>query len=269
MLEKLTDLAVHLALFLTICKALIIVILGYFIALFLKRKTRKILSKKDEILAIFTAQLVFIISLIVVAITALSALGVQVASILAVLGTAGLAIALALKDSLSSIAGGIILIVLRPFTRGDIVEINGIEGRVECVTLFNTTVRLHDNKLAIIPNRNIASSNIINATDAPTRRIDIVVGVGYDSDLALAAKVLKDVVADFPKIDREKEPLIGITDFGESSINFIVRVFANLEDGLFAIKSDLIAQIKLAFDANNIEIPYNKLDLQITEIKKL
>ncbi|WP_367971771.1 small-conductance mechanosensitive channel MscS [Helicobacter acinonychis] len=244
-------------------KAVVIACVGFYLSFFLRKKIVKLLSKKDEILANFIAQVAFVLILIITTIITLSTLGVQTTSIITVLGTAGIAVALALKDSLSSIAGGIILIVLRPFKKGDTVELSGLNGKVESVNLFNTSLRLHDGRLAVLPNRNVANSNIINSNNTECRRIEWVCGVGYGSDIELVHKTIRDVIDAMEKIDKNMPTFIGITDFGQSSLNFTIRVWAKIEDGIFNVRSELIERIKNALDANHIEIPFNKLDISI------
>ncbi|WP_187924800.1 small-conductance mechanosensitive channel MscS [Helicobacter pylori] len=246
-------------------KAIVVFCIGFYFSFFLRNKTMKLLSKKDEILANFVAQVTFILILIITTIIALSTLGVQTTSIITVLGTVGIAVALALKDYLSSIAGGIILIILHPFKKGDIIEISGLEGKVEALNFFNTSLRLHDGRLAVLPNRSVANSNIINSNNTACRRIEWVCGVGYGSDIELVHKTIKDVIDAMEKIDKNMPTFIGITDFGQSSLNFTIRVWAKIEDGIFNVRSELIERIKNALDANRIEIPFNKLDISINK----
>ncbi|CBG40691.1 small-conductance mechanosensitive channel MscS [Helicobacter mustelae] len=245
-------------------KALVFFCIGLYLSFFLRKKVVKLLSKKDEILANFIAQVAFVLTLIITAIIALSSLGVQTTSIITVLGTAGIAVALALKDSLSSIAGGIILIVLRPFKKGDTVELSGLNGKVESVNLFNTSLRLHDGRLAILPNKSVANSNIVNSNNSECRRIEWICGVGYGSDVEIVRKTIKEVIDGMEKIDKSMPTFVGITDFGSSSLNFTIRAWAKIEDGIFNVRSELIERVKNALDANHIEIPFNKLDISIT-----
>lgn len=246
-------------------KAIIMLLVGWYFAKFIKSRLLKFLSKKDEILANFLAQLGFIVCIIITIITTLGTLGVQTTSILTVVGTAGVAIALALKDSLSSIAGGIILIVLRPFKKNDVVELGSISGKVEAVNLFNTSIRMADDRLAILPNRNIVGANIINSTDSERRRIEWVCGVGYNSDIEKVRNVIKEVIAKMDKIDNDFPAFVGITDLGTSSLNFTVRVWAKIENGVFNVRSELIEKVKIALDQEGIEIPFNKLDITIKQ----
>lgn len=245
-------------------KAGIILIVGYYISSFIRSKTHKAIARKDQILANFIAQIVFILGIIVAVITALGTIGVQTNSIMAVLGTAGVAIALGLKDSLSSVASGIILIILRPFKQGDLIEADGLVGSVESINLFTTNLRLNDGKIAIIPNSNIAKANIINTTYNEQRRIEFVVGVGYASDIESVKSLIAQVLKSTPEIDLDQGSFIGLTDLGASSLNFTVRFWVKLEYGVLNTQSKVLEALKVALDENKIEIPFNKLDVNIT-----
>ncbi|PAF53083.1 mechanosensitive ion channel protein [Helicobacter sp. 13S00482-2] len=249
--------------FLLVLKVIFIFVVGIFLIHFTRKKIVKIISKKDEILGNFISQVASIAILIITIMTVLANIGVQIGSILAVLGTIGVAIALALRDSLSSIAGGIILIVLRPFKKNDTIELGSITGNVESINLFNTMVRMPDDKLAILPNRNVVNANIINCTDSDKRRIEWVFGVKYDNDIEEIRHIIKDVVSKMDKLDLTIAPFIGVTDFGENSLNFTIRVWAKLHNNVFVIRSELIENIKIALDEQNIQIPLGKMDITI------
>lgn len=253
---------------LILLKAILIFVVGFFLAKFARKKVSKILGKKDEILGSFISQVISIGILIVAIVTALANMGIQTGSILAVLGTIGVAIALALKDSLSSIAGGIILIVLRPFRKNDTIELGSITGNVEGINLFNTMIRMPDDKLAILPNRNVVNANIINCTDSNKRRIEWVFGVKYENDIEEIRHIIKEVISKMDKVDSSLSPFIGVTDFGHNSLNFTIRVWAKLEDNVFAIRSELIENIKIALDKQKIQIPPQKLDITILDQNK-
>ncbi|PAF47808.1 mechanosensitive ion channel protein [Helicobacter sp. 12S02634-8] len=248
---------------LALLKAVIILVVGFYIAKIVRSKTHRFIGKRDEILGNFISQVAFIAVLIVTIVTMLGNIGVQTASILAVLGTAGVAIALALKDSLSSIAGGIILIVLRPFKKNDTIEIGPINGKVEAINLFNTMIRMPDDKLAVLPNRNVVNANIINCTDSEKRRIEWVFGVRYDSDIEVVRGILKTTIAQMDKIDQDMTPFVGVTDFGANAVCFTIRVWAKIQDNVFSIRSELIEATKAALDAAHIEIPPQKLDITL------
>lgn len=253
---------------LVLLKAILIFVVGFLLARFARKKISKIIGKKDEILGNFISQVISIGILIISIVTALANMGIQTGSILAVLGTIGVAIALALKDSLSSIAGGIILIVLRPFRKNDTIEIGAITGNVEGINLFNTMIRMPDDKLAILPNRNVVNANIINCTDSNKRRIEWVFGVKYDNNIEEIRNIIKDVISKMDKVDSSSAPFIGVTDFGQNSLNFTIRVWAKLEDNVFGIRSELIENTKIALDKQKIQIPPQKLDITILNQNK-
>lgn len=253
---------------LVLLKAILIFVIGFFLARFARKKVSKIVGKKDEILGNFISQVISISILIIAIVTALANMGIQTGSILAVLGTIGVAIALALKDSLSSIAGGIILIVLRPFRKNDTIELGSITGNVEGINLFNTMIRMPDDKLAILPNRNVVNANIINCTDSNKRRIEWVFGVKYDNNIEEVRHIIKEVISKMDKVDLTLAPFIGVTDFGQNSLNFTVRVWAKLEDNVFGIRSELIENTKNALDKQKIQIPPQKLDITILNQNK-
>ncbi|MCX2716686.1 mechanosensitive ion channel [Helicobacter sp. MIT 21-1697] len=249
-------------------KATLILIVGYYASRFIGNKVRKAIAKKDEILARFIAQIIFILSLVVMIIAALGTMGVQTNSIIAVLGTAGVAIALGLKDSLSSVASGIVLIILRPFKRGDLIEVSGLIGNVEAINLFTTNLRLNDGKFAIIPNSNMATANIINTTYNDQRRIELIIGVGYESDIESVKNIIIEVLQSTPEVDLEQPYFIGLTELASSSLNFTLRFWVKLEYGIINTQSKVLESIKTNLDKNGIEIPYNKLDINISQAPK-
>lgn len=245
-------------------KGAVLFFCGIYIAFFSRTKIKKIIAKKDEILGNFVSQVFFVCIVILSAITALGTVGVQTTSIIAVLGTAGLAIALALKDSLSSLASGIVLIVLRPFKKGDLLEIGSISGRVEAINLFHTTLRLPDNKLSIFPNESITKGVITNCTDAEQRRIEWIVGVGYSSDIEEVKTILTGVIAEIEEISKDPSPFVGVSELNSSSIDFCIRVWIANHINIFEVRSKLIEECKKALDKAEIEIPYKQLDVRIS-----
>ncbi len=246
-------------------KASVILIAGYYLSRFIRKKVSQAISKRDEILGKFISQVLFILSIVVILVAALGTIGIQTNSIIAVLGTAGVAIALGLRDSLSSVASGIILIILRPFKKGDLIEINGMTGSVEAINLFNTNLRLNDGKLAIIPNKSVTNANIINTTVNEQRRIEIILGVGYQSDIEAVKRIVADVLQNTPEVDLEQTYFVGLTELGSSCLNFTLRFWVKIEYGILNAQSKVLESIKTQLDKNGIEIPYNKLDVNITK----
>lgn len=235
----------------------LILAIGWYLAYFFSKKVRKMLSKHDEILANFVAQVVFIVIIIACIISALAALGVQTASILAVVGTAGLAIALALKDSLSSLASGIVLIVLRPFKKGDVIEVNGISGFVESLNLFNTFVVLSDGRMAILPNKNIATANIINATKLHLRRVDWNCKIEYDDNIKEIREILTSVIHSLNYVDKQKEIFTTfnvLEDSEQASMEVIVYFWAKQEKKVMDLKTKMAKEARKEFEKRGIKI---------------
>lgn len=270
-------------------KAIFILIFGLWFAYFIAGRVRKILLRvlKDEMLAGFLSKIAFVGIMILVVVATLGTMGVQTTSIIAALGAAGLAIALALKDSLSNLASGIMLVVFRPFTKDDKVEISGLVGIIEDISLFHTYMRMADGKLVIMPNTSVATNQVINYTRKHTNsiekddkkikirsadniilRIDWLVGVGYASDIDEVKNVILKAVESTKNIDNgaknaSKKVFVGVNELQASAIEFAVRAWV-VDNSKFAVtKSNMIENVKKALDAANIEIPYNKLDVNL------
>lgn len=175
----------------------------------------------------------------------------------------GIVVVLVLKDYFLSIVGGIIFIILYFFKKGDIIEIFGLEGKVEVFNFFNTFLCLYDGCLVVLFNRSVVNFNIINSNNIVCWCIEWVCGVGYGSDIELVYKIIKDVIDIMEKIDKNMFIFIGIMDFGFSLLNFIIRVWVKIEDGIFNVCSEFIECIKNVLDVNYIEIFFNKLDIVI------
>ncbi len=266
-------------------KAIIILIVGIWFAYFIARKMRKLILKtlQDEMLANFLAKVAFIGIVIMAVVVTLGTMGIQTTSIIAALGAAGIAIALALKDSLSNLASGIMIVVFRLFTKNDTIEVNGILGNVEDISLFHTYLKTLDGKLVIIPNTNIATNNVINYTahffkktkngeiiksKEVVRRIDWLIGVSYDSDIDKARQIITEAVQstdniDIGKKDSSKAIFVGVNELQSSAIEFVVRAWVVDNARFGKTKCDMIENVKKALDKHNIEIPYNKLDVNL------
>jgi small conductance mechanosensitive channel len=216
----------------------------------------------EQILRDFLRNLAYAIGLIVVFVAALDALGVPTTSLLAVLGAAGLAIGLAMKDSLSNIASGVMLIVLRPFRAGDAVSIAGQEGIVEQVRIFQTLLRTYQNHDVILPNSQITTAPIINYTARAQRRIDLPVGIGYGDDLAEARTVLLGLAASNPRVLKDPAADVLVTRLGESSIELVLRAWSATPDYV-EVRSELIEAMARGFSSAGISIPYPQRDLHV------
>ena len=244
--------------------ALLILVIGFYIARVFSRYVSKLIIKLtgDETLGGFLRNVVFVALFILIIITALTNLGVQTTSIIAVLGTAGLAIGLSLKDSLSNLAGGILIIVLRHFKKDDLVVIGSVTGKVQEVNLFQTKLVTPDNQVVIMPNSMVVSAPVTNVNVNPTRRMDLIFSVSYTSDLQKAKTILEDVFANDEYVLQEPKPLVGVDVLNASSVDFMVRFWVKTGENINA-KLKLLQKVKTRFDAEGIEIPYNKLDINL------
>jgi len=247
--------------------AAVIVIVGRTVVSWLVKLSRKIMVRAniDPILINFSSSIINILLLLFVLIAALDQLGVNTTSMIAVLGAAGLAVGLALKDSLQNFAAGVMLIMYRPFRIGHFVEVAGVLGIVEQITIFNTVMRTPDNREVIVPNGNIYAGVITNYSARDTRRIDMVFGIGYDDDLLKAKQIITDIVTGHELVLNDPEPIIRVAELGDSSITFNVWPWVNASD-LATVRADLIETIKLAFDANGISIPYPQMDVHFNNV---
>jgi len=247
-----------------IVSALAIFVLGRWIIKmvvgFSGRMMRK--AQVDEMLTTFTGNILYTVLLVVVVIAALDQLGIQTTSLLAVFGAAGLAIGLALKDSLANFSSGVMLIIFRPFKVGDFIEAAGIAGVVEEVRIFSTILRTGDNREIIIPNSQIYSGPIINLSARSTRRIDLVFGIGYEDDLRKAKQLIEAAFAADDRILDDPAPGIAVGELADSSVNINARPWVKTAD-YWAVRSDLLENIKLSFDSNGISIPYPQQDVHM------
>ena len=180
----------------------------------------------------------------------------------AIVGAAGLAVGLALKDSLGNFASGVMLVMFRPFKKGDFVEVAGVAGSVEEIRIFSTTLTTPDNKLIIIPNGQVAAGTITNYSANDQRRVDLVFGVGYDDDLKVTREVLTRLCAEHPKVLDDPETKIFVMNLGDSSVDFAVRPWAKTED-YWAVYSDLLEQAKVELEAAGCNIPYPQTDVHL------
>ena len=240
-----------------IVAALAIFIIGRWIAKWLTGVMRKVMTKSnmDAMLVNFLGNIVYTVLLLVVVMAALDQLGIQTTSLLAVFGAAGLAIGLALKDSLGNFSSGVMLILFRPFKVGDFIEAGGVMGVVEEVRMFATVMRTGDNREIIVPNSQIYGGTITNYSARDTRRVDMVFGIGYDDDIGKAKKVLEGLLAADDRILKDPAPVIAVGELGDSSVNILVRPWVKSGD-YWGVYWDMMEKVKLAFDENGISIPY-------------
>ena len=249
-----------------IVMALAILVIGRWIARAITRGVRRLLDRSgvDPILTRFLGNITNAALLAVVVIAALNRLGIDTTSVLAVFAAAGLAVGLALKDSLSNFSAGVMLIFFKPFKLGDFIEAAGTAGVVEEIGIFNTMLKTPDNREVIVPNAAIYGGIITNVTARDTRRIDLVFGIGYSDAIPLAKEAIHAVLSADERILAEPAPFVAVVELADSSVNLAVRPWVKTTD-YWQTRCDLTERVKEAFDAKGISIPFPQRDVHLFE----
>ncbi|WP_279048514.1 small-conductance mechanosensitive channel MscS [Cedecea davisae] len=247
-----------------IVAAIAILIIGMIIARLISSTVNRLMLARgiDSTVADFLSALVRYGIIAFTLIAALSRVGVQTASVIAVLGAAGLAVGLALQGSLSNLAAGVLLVTFRPFRTGEYVDLGGIAGTVLNVQIFSTTLRTVDGKIVVVPNGKIIAGNIINFSREPVRRNEFIIGVSYDADIDQVKKILTDIVSRDERVLKDRDITVRVNELGPSSVNFVVRAWSKSGE-LQNVYWDVLEQIKKGLDANGIGIPYPQMDVHV------
>ncbi|BBG59607.1 Small-conductance mechanosensitive channel [Providencia rustigianii] len=247
-----------------IVSAVVILIVGMMIAKWVSRGLNRVMTLRgidatvSEFLSAIARYTIIAFTLIAV----LGKIGVQTASVIAVMGAAGLAVGLALQNSLGNFAAGVLLVVFRPLKAGEFVKIGAIDGTVQSVQIFSTTLKTADDRIVVIPNGKIIGDSIINVTREPNRRQDIIVGVAYDSDIDTVKKILGDIVAADKRIMHDLGVTIRLNEMAPSSLNYLVR-FWTVNGDTWPVYWDLMENFKRALDKHNIGIPFPQMDVHL------
>ena len=244
--------------------AILVYLIGKWLAKVISKIIMRALTKAkfDPTLVPFVENLSYAAIMIFVVITALGTLGVQMTSAIAILGAAGLAVGLALQGSLANFASGVLLLVFKPFKVGDYIKAAGTEGSVKAIHIFNTILTSPDNVKIIVPNSQVTGGNITNVTANDTRRVDLVINVSYNDDLKKAKRVIESVLAADQRILSQPAPEVSVAELAASSVDFVVRPWVKTGD-YWAVKCDITAKIKVAFDENGITIPFTSYELYL------
>ena len=244
--------------------AILIFIIGKWLAHKISSLITKLLEKNniDATLVNFLESITYYTFLIVVIIATAGQLGINTTSFITIVGAAGLAIGLALKDSLSNFASGVMLILFRPFRAGDFVNAGGVSGTVASIALFNTTLKTPDNQKVIVPNSKITNNVITNVTTNDTRRVDLVIGISYDDDIKKTKEVLNRIIQEDKRILDTPKTKIAVSELADSSVNFVVRPWVKTSE-YWDVYYDLIEKIKITFDEEGIHIPYPQQDVHL------
>lgn len=248
--------------------ALLIFIIGKMIARAVSNLIKKTMVKSDidDMLVNFVGSITYAVLLIAVILAAVGQLGINVTSLMAILGAAGLAVGLALKDSLSNFASGVMIIVFRPFKIGDFITAGGSTGVVDEIGLFCTLMHTGDNQRIILPNSAVLGGTIVNTSALTTRRIDMVIGIGYNDNIGQARDVIKSVVESNDMVLSDPAPSIAVSELGASSIDLNVRPWVNSAD-YWPTRAALLEDIKVALDAAGISIPYPQQDVHMHSVE--
>jgi small conductance mechanosensitive channel len=249
---------------LNIIGAILIFIVGKWLARRIAKLLTKLLEKNnvDLTLVNFLSNLTYYTLIVLVVVAAAGRLGINTTSFLTIIGAAGLAVGLALKDSLSNFAAGVMLVLFRPFTIGDVVSTAGITAKVEKITIFNTLFCSADNQLIIVPNNKIISDIITNINAKDTRRVDLTVGISYSDDMAKTKGILDRLAKEDSRILSDPAPTIAVAELADSSVNLVFRPWVKTSD-YWDVRFDLTEKIKNALDEAGISIPFPQQDVHL------
>lgn len=258
LLDKAYDWGLSLAI------AIAILVIGFFIAKRISKLIGKILDRKDfdESLKRFLMSLVNVTLRILIVVTALGELGLEMTSFIALIAAAGLAIGMAFSGTLGNFAGGIMILIFRPYKVGDYVGAQGEEGSIEEIQIFNTILLTVDNKTIIVPNGAMANGNITNFTTQKQRRVDFVIGIGYGDDYKKAKEVLSRFISEDDKILKDPAPFIGLGELADSSVNITLRVWSTTED-YWDVYFRMNERVYNEFEKEGLSIPYPQMDVHV------
>jgi small conductance mechanosensitive channel len=244
--------------------AIIILVLGGWAAKLVRKVIRKVLGRRnlDPIVIGFVANFAYITLMVFVILAALERVGVKTTSFVAIIGAAGLAVGLALQGSLANFAAGFLMVIFRPFKKGDYIEAGGTAGVVDEIQVFSTVLNTPDNCRVVVPNSKIMSDNITNYSANERRRLDLVFGVGYSDDLRKVKSVLQDIADSDQRVLRDPAPLIVVGELADNSVNLIMRVGVKSSD-YWGFKFDTTEKVKLTFDEQGISIPFPQRDVHL------
>lgn len=244
--------------------AVLVLVIGWWLSSLLTKMAVRAMrrGKMDEGIVSFTSSVSRIILRVIVLISTAAELGLDTTSIITALGTAGVAVALALKDSLANVASGMLIIITHPFHVGDYLEFEDLEGTVTRIEMMFSTLNTIDNKEIVIPNSRLTANNIVNYTAQDKRRLDLEYSVSYEDDLLQVKALLSKMVAENSKVIQEPEPLIAVGEHKDSSVAMVIKVWCKSED-YWPLYYEMQEKVKLAFDREGIHIPYPQMDLHL------
>ena len=241
----------------TILMLIAVIVIGYASVKIIIKLIKKVLIKTsiDHTAITFILSFLRVILYVIVVITALSTIGVNVASLITAVGAAALTAGLALQDTLGNLASGMIILLSKPFIAGDILEFEGITGKVENIKVFFTTIHTLDNKIVTIPNSRLTTNNVINCTKVDKRRVDLKYSISYDDDISKVKALIYTLISENDKVLNDPEPTVYVGKHLDSGIEIVVMLWTTPDD-YYSVYYYMQENVKLTFDKNNITIPY-------------
>jgi small conductance mechanosensitive channel len=249
--------------------AIIVLIIGLWIIKLVIKGLNRAMEKGDVDISLrkFLGSLSGILLKVLLLISVASMIGIATTSFVAILGAAGLAVGLALQGGLANFAGGVIILIFKPFKVGDFIDAQGHMGTVNEITIFTTVLKTPDNKTVIIPNGALSNGSMVNFSTEPTRRVEFVFGIGYNDDILKAKNTLNSIVEADTRIFKDPKPIIAVGELGDSSVNFKVMVWCSSSD-YWSVFFDTNEKVKLTFDKEGISIPFPQRDIHVYNEKQ-
>jgi len=249
--------------------AIVVLIVGLRVIAIITNAVGKLIDRRklDPTLKPFFKATLRIALKVMLFISVLGMLGVQMTSFLALLGAGGIAVGMALSGTLQNVAGGVVLLILRPFHVGDFIETQGYTGTVKAIGIFHTTLSTGDNKTVILPNAPVSNDPLVNFTAQKRRRVELTIGIGYDDDIDLARKIIRRLIDADERSIQDPEPIVAVGELADSSVNFIVRVWTETDD-YWPLTWHLQEQIKKSFDAEGVSIPFPQSDVHLHKVSE-
>ncbi len=250
-------------------KFIVIILVAFFVSNLLRKGVKRALElshSNSKLLNDFIANIIHKLVMLVGLLVALAALDINVGPIMAMVGAAGFVIAFALQGTLSNFASGIMIMLYRPYDIGDVVDVSGVVGTVQSMTLVSTSIVTFDNRLMVVPNNSIWGNIITNVTHSPTRRVDMTFGIGYNDNIEQAQKVMEEILAEHPLVLKDPEPTVKVHELADSSVNFICRPWVKTAD-YWTVYWEVTRAVKERFDEKNISIPYPQMDIHLDPTK--
>jgi small conductance mechanosensitive channel len=249
-----------------ILAGILILFVGRWLARVITRYASRSMERAnaDNMVVRFSRTLIYVGLMVAVVIAALNAAGIHTTSLTALLASAGVAIGLALKDSLANFAAGVMILIFKPYRTGDFIEAAGTSGSVEEVSIFNTILQTADNVQVIVPNSAVISGNIKNYSANDLRRVDLVAGIGYEDNIGTARDILMDIMTSHPLVLDEPAPAVDVLELADSSVNLAVRPWARTVD-YAQVRSEMLEQMKLRFDEAGISMPYPQREVYVRQ----